>query len=401
MQEYKCVVKGLDGKTTKNYKIKAADEEALIRQLKADRLYLIKYQKVEQKKDVVGGNKIKLSLKDIAIFSRQLSSMLAAGVTLMTALNILYLQMEKKNVKESIKRLYESVQKGDQLSEALKKQEGVYPEIMISMIEAGEVSGRLDSIMEKLADTFEKEVKLRNKIKSSMMYPIVLAALCIGVVLVLVIKVLPVFLSMFTEDMVLPLPTRILLAFSNLLIGYWHVILLLIVGIVFVVRVYINTEQGIRKWHSLLLSLPVIGSTVSKISAVRFTRTLGTLLASGMTLIQSLENVIKVVGNRVVMDGLEVIKEDIRTGMPLSQSLRKANILPPMVYFMISIGEEAGTIEDMLEKTAEYFDDEVENSIAKLVTLLEPALIVFMAIVVGGIIIATMLPIFDIYQTVG
>lgn len=401
MQEYICTVKDVSGKTIKKYKAKSIDEAALAKQLKANGLFLVDFQRVEARKDIVGGNKIKLSLKDIAMFSRQLSAMLEAGVTLVKALNILYLQMEKKNVKESIKRLYESVQKGDQLSDALKKQTGVYPEIMISMVEAGEASGRLDSVIAKVADTFEKDVRLRNKIKSSMMYPIILAVLCVAVVLILVMKVLPVFMTMFTDDMVLPLPTKILLAFSDILTGYWYIIIFVIVTIVFIVRVYVSTEDGKRKWHALLMRLPAIGKTITKISAVRFARTLGTLLSSGMTLIQSLEIVIKVVGNRVVMDGLEVTKEDIRKGMPLSQSLRKANILPPMIYSMIGIGEESGTIEAMLDKTAEYYDDEVDNAISKLVALLEPALIVLMAAVVGFIIIAIMLPIFEIYQSIG
>jgi type IV pilus assembly protein PilC len=401
MQEYICTVKDVSGKTIKKYKTKSIDEAALAKQLKSNGLFLVDFQKVEARKDIVGGNKIKLSLKDIAMFSRQLSAMLEAGVTLVKALNILYLQMEKKNVKESIKRLYESVQKGDQLSDALKKQVGVYPEIMISMVEAGEASGRLDSVIAKVADTFEKDVKLRNKIRSSMTYPIILAVLCVVVVLVLVMKVLPVFLTMFTDDMVLPMPTRILLAFSDILTGYWYLILFVIATIVIGVRVFVSTENGKRKWHSLMMRLPAIGNTISKISAVRFARTLGTLLASGMTLIQSLEIVIKVVGNRVIMDGLEVTKEDIRKGMPLSQSLRKANILPPMIYSMIGIGEESGTIEAMLDKTAEYYDDEVDSSISRLVALLEPALIVFMASVVGFIIVAILLPIFEIYKSMG
>lgn len=401
MQEYKAIVKDGTGKTIKNHKIKAVDETAMIKQLKSDGLYLVKFEKEEVRKDIVGGNKLKLSLKDIAMFSRQLSAMLESGVTLIKALNILYLQMEKKNVRESIRRLYESVQKGDQLSEALKKQTGVYPEIMISMVEAGEASGRLDSVIAKVADTFEKDVRLRNKIKSSMMYPIILAVLCVAVVLILVMKVLPVFMSMFTEGMVLPLPTRILLAFSDILTGYWYVILIVIAAIVIGLRAYVGTEEGKRKWHSMLLKFPAIGNTVTKISAVRFTRTLGTLLSSGMTLIQSLEIVIKVIGNRVIMDGLETTKEDIRKGMPLSQSLRKADVLPPLVYSMIGIGEESGTIEDMLDKTSEYYDDEVDNAISKLVALLEPVLIVFMAVIVGFIIISIMLPIFDIYQSMG
>lgn len=401
MQEYKCTVKGTDGKTIKNYKIKAEDEGTLVAQAKASGYYLISFEKAQQKKDIIGGNKIKLSLKDIAVFSRQLSAMLNAGVTLIKALNILYLQVEKKNIKESIKRLYESVQKGDQLSEAMKKQDAVYPEIMISMIEAGEASGRLDSVIAKVAETFEKDVKLRNKIKSSMMYPIILAVLCILVVLILVMKVLPVFMGMFTAEMTLPLPTRMVMGFSDIMTAYWYIVMLAVVIIVLVLKIYISTEEGKKNWHSMLLRLPVIGNTITKISAVRFSRTLSTLLSSGMTLIQSLEIVIQVVGNRVIMEGLNITKEDIRKGMPLSQSLRKANVLPPMVYSMISIGEESGSIEDMLTKTSEYYDDEVESAIQKMVTLLEPILIVFMGVIVGFIIISIMLPMLEIYQSIG
>lgn len=401
MQEYKCTVKGADGKTIKHYKIKAEDEGTLVAQAKASGYYLISFEKVQQKKDIVGGNKIKLSLKDIAVFSRQLSAMLNAGVTLIKALNILYLQVEKKNIKESIKRLYESVQKGDQLSEAMKKQDKVYPEIMISMIEAGEASGRLDSVIAKVAETFEKDVKLRNKIKSSMMYPIILAVLCILVVLILVMKVLPVFMGMFTAEMTLPLPTRMVMGFSDIMTAYWYIVMLAVVVIILVLRIYISTEEGKKNWHSMLLRLPVIGNTITKISAVRFSRTLSTLLSSGMTLIQSLEIVIQVVGNRVIMEGLNITKEDIRKGMPLSQSLRKANVLPPMVYSMISIGEESGSIEDMLTKTSEYYDDEVESAIQKMVSLLEPILIVFMGVIVGFIIISIMLPMLEIYQSIG
>jgi type IV pilus assembly protein PilC len=283
----------------------------------------------------------------------------------------------------------------------MRKQGKVYPEIMISMIEAGEASGRLDSVINKVAETLEKDVKLRNKIRSSMMYPIILAVLCVVVVLILVMKVLPVFMGMFTADMTLPLPTRMVLAFSDILTGYWYIVLFTVAGVVLAIRLYISTEDGKKNWHALLLRLPVIGNTIVKISAVRFSRTLGTLLSSGMTLIQSLEIVIQVVGNRIIMEGLSITKEDIRKGMPLSQSLRKANVLPPMVYSMIGIGEESGSLEDMLNKTSEYYDDEVENAIQKMVTLLEPVLIVFMGIVVGFIIISIMLPMLEIYNSIG
>lgn len=401
MQEYICTVKKGNGSLIKNYKVKVEDESSLTMQIKSNKLFLVDYKLKEERKDIVGGSKITLSTKDIAILCRQLSSMLTSGVTLVKALNILYLQMEKKNIKACIKKLYESVQRGDQFSEGIRKQSGVFPEIMISMVEAGEASGKLDHVITKLAEQFEKDVKLKAKIRSAMTYPIILMVMAIGVVLILVTQVLPIFMGMFAESgMELPLPTQILIALSNILRGYWYLILMGLAALLLLGKSYLSTETGLRKWHSLELRIPIIRSTVIKISAVRFTRTLSTLLSSGMSLMQALEIVIKVVGNRVVMDGLNITKEDIRRGMSLSQSLRKESVLPPMVYSMIGIGEEAGTIENMLEKCAEYYDDEVENAIQKLVSLMEPLMIVFMGVVVGFIIISMILPIFDIYGSI-
>jgi type IV pilus assembly protein PilC len=401
MQEYKCKVKRSNGELINNYKLKVENQEDLIFKLKQENLYLISFKEVEDRKDIIGGTRIKLSIKDIAMLCRQLASMLTAGVTLVKALNILYLQMEKKNIKESIKQLYESVQRGDQLSEGLRKQTGVFPEIMLSMIEAGEASGQLDHVVTKLAEQFEKETKLKAKIQTAMTYPIILVVLVISVILILVTQVLPIFMGMFTTSgMILPLPTRILIAFSNFLTSFWYIAVTAIAGLAIGFRAFIKTEGGLRTWHKFLFRVPVLGNTVTKIAAVRFTRTLSTLLSSGMTLIQALEIVINVVGNRVVMDGLSVTKEDIRKGMSLSQSLRKVSSLPPMVYSMIGIGEESGTMEKMLEKSAEYYDDEVENSIEKLVSMLEPILIIFMGVTVGFVIISIMLPIFDIYGSI-
>ena len=401
MQDYICNVKKGNGAVIKNYNVRAEDHGALVAQLRTNNLYLISYREKEIQKDIFGGSKLSLSTKDIAILCRQLSSMLISGVTLVKALNILYLQMEKKNVKESIKRLYESVQRGEQLSEALRKQSEVYPEIVVSMVEAGEASGRLDHVIGKLAEQFEKDVKLKAKVRTAMTYPIILILLSIGVVMILVTQVLPIFLTMFeSSSMVLPLPTKIIIGFSDLLRGYWYLIVLGIGLIVLVVRNYLSTETGLRKWHSFELRLPLVGNTVMKISAVRFSRTLSTLLSSGMTLLQALEIVIKVVGNRVVMDSLNLTKEDIRKGMSLSQSLLKVSALPPMVYSMVGIGEESGTLESMLTKCADYYDDEVENAIQKLVTMLEPILIVVMGGIVGFIIIAMILPILDIYGSI-
>lgn len=402
MNEYLCIVKKVDGNIIKNYKVRAEDDQALVQHLKNEQLFLISYKIKEIQKDIFGGNKIRLSTKDLAIFCRQLSSMLLSGVTLIKALNILYMQVEKKNIKKSIKLLYESVQKGDQFSEGLRKQKDVFPEMMVSMIEAGEASGKLDHVMLKLAEQFEKDVKLKAKIKSAMTYPIILILISIGVVLVLVIKVLPIFMTLLEESgSELPLPTQILVGFSGILTNYWYIILLALGAFAIFIKGYISSEAGMKQWHGLILRLPIIGKLNEKIVAVRFTRTLSTLLSSGMSMMQALEIVTKVVNNRVVMEELYVTKADIRSGMSLSESLKKVSAMPPMVYSMVGIGEEAGTIEEMMEKAAEYYDDEVENTIQKLVSLMEPMLIVFMGAVVGFIVVSMMLPLFDLYEAMG
>ena len=402
MNEYLCIVKKMDGNIIKNYKVRAEDDQALVQNLKNEQLFLISYKIKEIQKDIFGGNKIRLSTKDLAIFCRQLSSMLLSGVTLIKALNILYMQVEKKNIKKSIKLLYESVQKGDQFSEGLRKQKDVFPEMMVSMIEAGEASGKLDHVMLKLAEQFEKDVKLKAKIKSAMTYPIILILISIGVVLVLVIKVLPIFMTLLEESgSELPLSTQILVGFSGILTNYWYIILLALGAFAIFIKGYISSEAGMKQWHGFILRLPIIGKLNEKIIAVRFTRTLSTLLSSGMSMMQALEIVTKVVNNRVVMEELYVTKADIRSGMSLSESLKKVSAMPPMVYSMVGIGEEAGTIEEMMEKAAEYYDDEVENTIQKLVSLMEPMLIVFMGAVVGFIVVSMMLPLFDLYEAMG
>lgn len=401
MQEYKCSIKGPDGKTRKNRILKAEDETSLMAQVKAEGLYMVAYEKVGERKNLFTGGKLTLSLKDISMMCRQLSSMLTSGVTLVKALNILYLQIEKKNIKEAVRMLYESVQKGEQLSESLRKREDIYPELMINMVEAGESSGQLDSVIQKLADHYEKEVRLKAKIRTALTYPIILVILSVTVIIVLVTQVLPTFVSMFSASNVkLPLPTQIIISVSNTLTSKWHIILLLLAIIVLGTRIFIGTESGKRKWHKLLLMLPIVGTTIIKLSAVRFTRTLSTLLSSGMSMLNSLDISVRIVGNRVVMDALSICKEDIRKGIPLSQSLRRSNALPPMVYSMVGIGEESGSIEKMLEKCAEYYDDEVDNSITKLVSMIEPLLIIVMAAVIGFIVLAMLLPIFDIYGTI-
>ena len=381
--------------------INADNEAQLMKTLKDQDFYLIDYKVLADPNEALNRTK-HISTKNLSLLCRQLASMLTSGITLIRALNILYQQIENKALKNVIRTLYESVQKGDQFSEALKKQKDVFPELMISMVESGEVGGRLDSAMAKLADSFENDLKLQNKIKAALTYPIILFVIAVGVVLILVTVVLPTFTKMFISmDVTLPLPTKILMAVGAAITNYWYVFIFAIVLLVVAFRTFINTEKGILAWDSFLLQIPIFRNTITKIVAVRFSRTLAALLSSGVTLLQSLDIVIKVVGNQVIVNMLYEAKEDIRKGMTLSQALRKVTYLPAMVHSMIGIGEESGTMEEMLEKTAVFFDAEVESAIQRLIALIEPVMIVVMGSIVAFIIMSVLMPVFDLYSAIG
>lgn len=379
-----------------------ADSEAhLMKILKDQELYLISYKAQTDPGEALNRTK-HISTKNLSLLCRQLASMLSSGITLIKALSILYQQIDNKALKNTIKVLYESVQKGDQFSEALKKQKDVFPELMISMVESGEVGGRLDSAMAKLADNFENDLRLQNKIKAALTYPIILFVIAVGVVLLLVTVVLPTFTDMFVSmDVVLPIPTKVLMAFGAGLTHYWYIFVFAVLLLVVAFRTFINTEKGRLSWDGFLLQIPIFRNTITKIVAVRFSRTLAALLSSGITLLQSLDIVIKVVNNQVIMNMLMDAKEDIRKGLTLSQSLRKVTYMPAMVNSMVGIGEESGTIEEMLEKTAVFFDSEVESAIQRLIALIEPVMIVFMGSIVAFIIVSVLLPVFNLYSAIG
>lgn len=401
MTQYKCDVQKPSGKIMKKLVVHADSEAHLMKILKDQELYLISYKAQTDPGEALNRTK-HISTKNLSLLCRQLASMLSSGITLIKALSILYQQIDNKALKNTIKVLYESVQKGDQFSEALKKQKDVFPELMISMVESGEVGGRLDSAMAKLADNFENDLRLQNKIKAALTYPIILFVIAVGVVLLLVTVVLPTFTDMFVSmDVVLPIPTKVLMAFGAGLTHYWYIFVFAVLLLVVAFRTFINTEKGRLSWDGFLLQIPIFRNTITKIVAVRFSRTLAALLSSGITLLQSLDIVIKVVNNQVIMNMLMDAKEDIRKGLTLSQSLRKVTYMPAMVNSMVGIGEESGTIEEMLEKTAVFFDSEVESAIQRLIALIEPVMIVFMGSIVAFIIVSVLLPVFNLYSAIG
>ncbi|HEY8361450.1 MAG TPA: type II secretion system F family protein [Tissierellaceae bacterium] len=334
--------------------------------------------------------------KDLALFCRQFYAMLKAGIGIIRCLEILEKQVENKTMAKAISKVIEDVQKGFTLSEAMGVHKNVFPQLLLNMVKAGEVSGNLDTIMERMAIQYEKEYKIEQKVKSALIYPVLLAFITLLVVIFLLIHVIPNFVVFFEENgYTLPLPTIILLNISRLLNEYWHLIVLIIIGFSLIIIVYKNTSNGRTLIDSAKLKIPYIKDINIKIIVTRFTRTLSTLLSSGIPLIQSIEVVSNIIGNSVVYSRLQTVKDNVKKGITLSKAIRDIKIFPPLVDSMIYVGEESGALDDILLKTADFYDDEVENSLLRITSLLEPILLIIMAIIIGFIVVSVVLPMFE------
>lgn len=396
--KYRAIAK--NGKTIEGV-FEASNEAEVIAMIKGN-----SYLPLQVERDVGAEAKFelfapKVKKKDLAIFCRQFFTMIDAGLGIVKCLEILIMQTEHKTLKRAVSDVTEDVQKGLTLSEAMKKHTLIFPTILINMVEAGEVSGNLDSIMERMAVHFEKENKLDKKIKGSMIYPAALVTVSVAVVIFMLVFVMPTFTGMFTGSGVpLPGPTQFLLNISDSIKTYWYIYVGVIGLAVFGITTYKRTEDGRRFFDKMKLRIPVVKDTTRKIITSRFTRTLSTLMDSGIPLIKAMEVVAKVVNNLPVQDSITASIEDIRKGVPLSRSIKDVGVFPPMVDSMIKIGEESGSLDDILTKTADFYDDEVEASLHKLTTLIEPVMLVGMAVVIGFIVIAMYLPMFDMMQTI-
>lgn len=341
----------------------------------------------------------KLKTKDLVIISRQLASLLSAGITVVRSLDMLYQQLESKKAKKCIGDIYESVQSGRSLSEAFTEQRGVLPNIMISMISAGEESGRLDEIMERLADHFAKEAKVKNKVSSAMVYPKILAGLTLVVSVSLLTFLVPKIGDTIKElGGELPALTKFLLNFSDSLVHYWW-LYLTIGGLLFYgFKFWKSTDKGGETWAKFMLRAPIIGKATKMAASARFTRTVSTLLKSGISVLQAVEITEKSLDNLVLMKKLAEARVEIRKGTSLSRSIRDIKEFPPMIYAMVAIGEESGTLDMILEKAADYFEDEADAATAKMVSALEPAMIIVMAIIIGVVVGGIAMPIFTMAQ---
>ncbi|WP_066500334.1 type II secretion system F family protein [Abyssisolibacter fermentans] len=400
MPEYKYIAINRNGERI-NATCNKKDENEVLSLIRENGYKPIKIDRIVQSKNIEFSLFQKIKTRDIALFCRQFHAMLDAGLTIMDCLHILRYQTQNKKLCSVINDMCDDVQKGTTFSETINKHPDVFPELLSSMVQAGEVSGKLDLIMKRMAVHYEKENKINNKIKSAMIYPIVLSVIAVCIVIFLLVFVMPTFVGMFEDSGVeLPAVTRALLGFSNIIKDYWYIIFsLLIISIIFIRR-YFNSDSGKMILDSVKLRVPIVKNMLKKIITSRFTRTLATLLSSGVPLIEAIDIVSRVVGNKVVAKGLQKTKEDISKGSDLANPIKAIGVFPPMVFSMISIGEESGLLDDMLDKTADFFDDEVENTMQKAVTLLEPIMIVIMALIIGFIVLAMVMPMFDMINTI-
>ena len=376
-------------------------ESGLINMLRERKELIISIERDVQSEAQIEIFKQKVKKKDLALFCRQFYTMISAGLGIVPCLEILVSQTQNKTFNNAIADTYEEVQKGLTLSESMKKHNNVFPTILISMVEAGEVSGNLDTIMLRMAEHFEKENKIENKVKSSMVYPAVLAVVTVAVVIFMLVFIMPTFVGMFEgSGTELPGLTQMLINMSNSLKTYWYIYTAVIVAIVFGISMYKKTKEGTRFFDSMKLRLPIVKGTSTMLATSRFTRTLSTLMSSGIPLIQAMEVVSRVVNNSIIEERLISGIENIRKGVSLSRTVKDVGIFPPMVDSMIRIGEESGSLDNMLYKTADFYDEEVETSMQKLTSMIEPLMIVVMGLLIGFIVIAMYLPMFDMMKTV-
>jgi len=373
----------------------AESEEEIVNILKNNRYYPIDVEPKVEIKDI-DFFMPRVTKKDIAILCRQLSTMLGAGISVVNCLDILVKQTENKTLKKALSTVYQDVQKGQLLSASMKKHEKVFPILLTNMIEVGETSGNLDLLIERMASYFEEQLKIENKIKNALIYPTILSIVTLIVVIFLFSTVMPTFIEMFESSQIfLPLPTRLMLTFSKWFVNYWYVFLIAVILLILNIKYFSKTDRGILIVDSFKLKIPFIKNMTINIITSRFARVMSLLLSSGMPLLQSIDVAIKVIGNKIVEYKLKRVKEEVKKGKFLSEAVKDADIFHTMVNSMIEIGEESGTLDNLLYKIADYYDNEIEYTMEKLTVLIEPVLIIFTAIIIGFVMFSVIVPIFD------
>ncbi len=400
MESFKYKAMNMSGEISVG-KVEANSKELAFLMVKDLNLFPIEIKEETMlSKDISFGRAI--NSKDLTIFCTQMETVLRAGISVLEALKLLEEQVEKKTFRFIIHDLYKKVEQGESLSSAMEKHSDNFPNILVNMIKAGEISGNLELSFKRMAVHFDKEYKLQQEVSKASIYPIVVGVIALAVVIILLVVVVPTFVTMFNDlGATLPITTRLLIAISDVIINKWFIILAVLV-LLSVVSYYVIRVESVRdKLSYLILKAPIIGKLKVKIIASRFSRTMSTLLASGLSILDALDIVAKIVGNYYVQKGIEESAEKVSKGVPLSKPINDMGIFPPMIVQMLKIGEDTGELETILDNVADFYDSEVETGVKQLTTLIEPIIIVFLASVVGFIVLSVVQPMFEMYSLLG
>ena len=343
----------------------------------------------------------RVSVKDLGVFTRQFATMINAGLPMVQCLDILTSQMEKPYFRQAVSTVMSDVEGGSTLGEAMGRHPSIFSRLFVNMVEAGEAGGILDLILNRLAVYLEKADQLQRKVKSAMTYPAVVCFVALGATTFMLMFIIPTFARMFSDfGGELPTPTRIVMGFSDFLRNYWYFILGGVIASIVVIKRFYATEVGKTKIDGFLLRLPALGIVIRKGAVARFTRTLGTLISSGVPILNGLEITARTSGNKVIENAIFATKDSISQGNTISDPLKKSGVFPPMVTSMIAVGEQTGALDEMLEKIANFYDDEVDTAVDSLTAIIEPVMIVVMGGIVGGMLIAMYLPMFKLIAVV-
>lgn len=402
MGNFKYSAKDRNGNTVSGI-IEAATETEIAEILHKKDLIVISVESAKERKEKAGKFKSakKIKLEDLVIFSRQLATMIDAGIPLVQALGILGEQIENPKFKQVVISVRQDIEAGVNFCDSLAKHPAIFSELYVNMARAGEVSGMLDEVLDRLASYLEKSASLARKIKSSLIYPAVVVSMSMLITAVLLLKVVPTFKGIFdTLGGQLPLPTRVLISISEIFRKQFFAFVGVLVCTGFVFKKYVNTEKGRYNFDAQKLKAPLIGTLFQKVALAKFSRTFATLIKSGVSALNALDIVAKTSGNKVIEKVIFITRESVRDGEPISRPLSKSRVFPPMVCRMIGVGEQTGQLEKMLSKIADFYDEQVDAAVAGLTSMIEPLVIAFLGVVIGGIVIALFLPIFKITELV-
>jgi len=403
MPSYKYTAYSKEGKEKKG-SIEADDKDAAVKLIKAEGNTPIKIEEeglMDKDLNFSFGGK-KATSRDLSIFCRQFVSISKAGVSIVDALEMLADQTENKELKKAIYDTMTSVQKGETLAVSMKKQGKIFPPLLINMVEAGEASGNLDVAFDRMATQFEKDTRLKSMVKKAMIYPAALSVVIIGVIIIMMAFVVPTFSSMYADmGQTLPLITRIVVGMSDFVVDKWYILVAVVAVLIVGFKIFKSTEQGTYILADLSIKAPIFGKMTVKSASATFARTLSTLTAAGISMIEALEITGKTMKNIRFRDELLNAKDKVAQGRPLSEPLKAGGLFPNMIVHMIGIGEETGNLEDMLLTAAGYYEEEVEVTTESISTVVEPMIICIMAGIVGVVIMAVLIPMFGMYDLAG